>query len=102
MDAMESERQACVLQLEQVIVDNGVLLEPRELVKEAHAADALAKETAQHAVLRPDVAVLGRDVLDDIVSGRADDIFGGIRLRFRDAGGANVTLEKFDGVGDLL
>src|SRR5260370_38081735 len=102
MDAVESQRQAGVLQLEEVVIDDRVLLEPRELVKEAHAADAFAEETAQHAVLRPDVTVLGRDVLDDVVGGGANDVFGGICLGLGNAGGADVLLEKFYGVRDLL
>src|SRR5262249_46788508 len=102
MDSMESEREAGMLQLQQIIVDHRVLFEPRKLVKETHAADALAEETAQHAVLRPDVTVFGRDVLDDIVGGGADDVLGGICLRLGNASGADVLLEKFDGVGNLL
>jgi hypothetical protein len=78
MEAVESQRQAGMLQLEEVVIDDRVLLEPRELVKEAHATDAFAEETAQHAVLRPDVTVLGRDVLDDVVGGGAIDVFGGV------------------------
>src|SRR6266446_1159493 len=102
MDAVESQRQAGVLQLEEVVIDDRVLLEARELVKEAHAADAFAEKTAQHAVLRPDVTVLSRDVLDDVVGGGANDVFGGICLGLGNAGGADVLLEKFYGVGDLL
>ena len=86
MNALEAEREAGVLQFEHIVIEQRVLLQPRQFVEEPHAADPLAEEPAEHAVLGPDVAVFGRDVLDDVVRGRADDVFGGVGLRFGDAG----------------
>src|SRR5262249_17522813 len=99
---MESEGQTGVLQLEQIVIVQRVLFEPCQLVKEAHAANTFAEEATEHAVLRPNVPVLGRNVLDDVVGGGADNILGGICLRLGNAGGADVLLEELDGVGALL
>ena len=93
---------ARLLQLEHIVIVQRILLEPRELVEESHAADPLAEKTAQHAVLRPDVAVFRGDVLHDIVGGGADDVFGGVGVRLGSAGGADVLLEELDGVGHNL
>jgi hypothetical protein len=65
---LEAERETSVLQFEQRIVDQRVLECLLEFLKEAHAADTLTEKAAEHAVLRPDVAILGRDVLDDVAS----------------------------------
>ena len=102
MDALKTECETGVLQLEHVIVEQRVLLQARQLIEEAHAADAFAEEAAQHAVLRPDVAVFCRNILDDVVGGGADEVFGGICLSFGNAGRANVLLEELDGLGNLL
>jgi hypothetical protein len=80
MDTLEAESKASVLQLKNVIVDQRVLLQTRQLVEEPHATDALAEETAQHAVLCPYVAVFRRDILDDVVGGGTDEVFGRISL----------------------
>ena len=82
VDALEAERQAGVLQLEQRIVDDRVL-RAFQLLEEPDAADALAEEAAEHAVLGPHMPVLGRDVLDDVVGGGAEHVFGGVRLLLR-------------------
>src|SRR5258708_36005559 len=67
MHALEAERQASVLQLEQRIIDQRILERLLQLFKEPHAADALAEEAAEHAVLSPDVPGFGRDVLADVI-----------------------------------
>ena len=67
-----------------------------EFLEEADAADALAEETAEHAVLGPDVAIFGRDVLDDVVGRRAQNVFGDIGLLLRNAGRADILLEELD------
>ncbi len=86
MDALKAEGQTSVLQLKHVIVEQRVLLQSRQLIEEAHATDALAEEAAQHAVLRPYVAVFCRDILDDVVGGGADEVFGRIGLSLGNAG----------------
>ena len=91
-----------MLQFEERIIDQRVDLEMIEDFEEPHAADTLAEEPAEHAVLGPDVAVFGRDVLDDVVGGRAQDVFGAVRLMLGNAGGADIALEEFDCFGDLL
>ena len=102
MNALKAEGETGVLQLEHVIVEQRILLQPRQLIEEAHAADAFAEETAQHAVLRPDVAVLCRDILNDVVGRGADEVFGRICLSFGDARRANIFLKELNGLGNLL
>ena len=72
-----SARQAC-MQFQHGVVDERIGLGALELLEEAHAAGALAEEAAQHAVLRPDMPVLGRDVLHDVVGRGAEDVFGDV------------------------
>jgi hypothetical protein len=102
MDALEAEGEAGVLQFQDVVIEQWILLEPGQFVEEPDAADAFAEEAAQHAVLGPDVTVFGRDVLDNIVGGCADEVLGGIGLLFRNAGRADVSLEEFYRFCDLL
>src|SRR5262245_17225347 len=71
--ALEAESEAGVLQFEQWIVDQRILQRLVQLLEEPHAADTLAEEAAEHAVLGPNVAVFRRDVLDDVVGGRAQN-----------------------------
>ena len=46
-----------------------------EHLEKSYAAGALAEEAAQHAVLRPDMAIFGGDVLDDVICCGTQDIF---------------------------
>ena len=101
MDALEAERQAGVLQLQERVVDDRVGLGAVELLEEAHAADALAEEAAEHAVLRPELAVAGH-VLDDVVGGGAEHILGGAHLLGGEAVRPHLPLEILDRLGDLL
>ena len=94
MDALEAEREAGMLQFEQRIVDQRIDLGVLEDLEEAHAADALAEEAAEHAVLRPDMAVFGRDVLDDVVGGGAEHVFGAVRLLLGNAGRADIASRR--------
>jgi hypothetical protein len=85
VDALETERKTRVLQLEHIVIQQRILLEPRQFVEKSHAADAFTEEPAQHAILRPDVTVVCRDVLDDIVSRGADEVFGRVGVGFGNA-----------------
>ena len=91
-----------MLQLENRIIDQRIGFEVVENFKETHAADAFAEKTAQHRILGPDVAVVGRNMLHDIVGGRAQDVFRGIGLMFGDPRRADVGFEELHRVGDLL
>ena len=91
-----------MLQFEQRIVDQRIDLGVLENLEEPHATDALAEEAAEHAVLRPDVTVFGRNVLDDVVGGGAENVFRAVRLLLGNAGRADIGLEEFDRGGDLF
>ena len=43
--------------------------------------------------LRPELTIVGRKVLHDVVGGGGERVFGGVDLFGRDAGGARVGLE---------
>ena len=101
VNALEAQRQAGMHQFEQVVIDRRIGLGLVEHLEEAHAADALAEEAREHAVLRPDMPVVAGDVLDDVVGGRGDDVFRGLRGFVRDAGGADFMLEGLDRLADL-
>src|SRR5260370_36507922 len=75
MHALKAEREAGVLQLEHKIVGSGIKLEMVEYLEEPYAADALAEKAAQHRELSPYVALFGRNMLHDIVTGCAKDVF---------------------------
>ena len=98
VNALEADAETGVLKLEHIVVEQGILLQSRELVEKSDAADAFAEKPAQHAVLRPDVPVLGGDILNDVVGGRANDVLGGVGLSFGGARGADVFLEEPDAV----
>ena len=91
-----------MLQLKQGIVDQRVLERLIQLLEEPDTADALAEEAAEHAVLRPDMTILGRDVLDDVVGRGAQNVFRDVGLLLRNAGRADILLEELDRVRDLL
>src|SRR4051812_27837602 len=91
-----------MLQLEQRIVDQRIDLGMLQDLKKTDATHTLAEEAAEHAVLCPNVAILSRDVLNDVVSGRAENVLCAVGLLFRDAGSADIALEKFDRCCDLL
>ena len=88
--------------LEQPEIDCRVLLGAIELLKETDPAHALVEEPDEHAVLRPDPAVLARQVLHDVVGGRRQRVFGGFDLIGRRAAGPGVDLELLDRLGDLV
>ena len=69
-----------MLQFEQGIIQNRIDLGLLDLIEKTDAADTLSEEPAQHAVLGPDLSLVVWDVLDDVVGGGADNIFGGVRL----------------------
>ena len=100
--ALKAEREADMLQFQHVEIGARIALQPFELLEEIHAAETLAEEARGHAVARPQMAVVGRYVLHDVVGRRANEIFGDIGLLRRDAGAANILVEKGDGGGDLL
>ena len=77
IDALEAEAQAGVHDLEQAEIDRRILLGAIELLKKLHAAGALAEEANEHAVFRPQMPIVGRQVLHDVVGGRGERIFGG-------------------------
>ena len=90
-------------EFEQAEIDGGVLLGAVELLEEPHAAGALAEEADQHAVLRPDLAVLARQVLHDVVGAwRRARIWRLSTWSARSAGGARVDLELLDRLRDLI
>ena len=91
-----------MLQLKQGIVDQRVLERLVQLLEEPDTADALAEEAAEHAVLRPDMTILGRDILDDVIGRGAQNVFRDIGLLLRNAGRADIFLEELDRVRDLL
>ena len=91
-----------MLQLEHRIVNQRIKLVVVENFKEPHAANAFTEEAAQHAILGPNMPVVGRDMLHDVVGRGAQDVFGAIRLLFRDAGRPDVFFEEIDGFGGLL
>lgn len=101
VDALEAQRQAGMHQLQQIVIDRRIRLGLVEHLEEADTADALAKEAREHAVLRPDMAVVAGDVLDDVVGAGGDDVFRGLRGLGRDAGGADLMLEGLDRFADL-
>ena len=86
IDALEAKRQAGVVQFEHRVIDQRIEFGVIEQLEEAHAADALAEEAAEHAVLRPDMTVFGGNVLDDVVGGSAEDVFGVVCLLLGNAG----------------
>src|SRR6516165_7392552 len=102
MNALKSGGEAGVLQFKHVVVHRWFGLEAVELVKEANAAYPFAKEAAEHAVSQPLGPILVRDILDDIIGGCADDIFGRLCLFRRDSRRADSLVEKVDRQGDLL
>ncbi len=102
MDPLESHREAGELEFEQVVVARRVDPGAVEFLEEADASGQLAEEPAQHAVLRPDMPFVRRDVLHHVVGRGADDVFGNPRLVGRGAGGAGLLLEILDGRRDLL
>ncbi len=91
-----------MLQFKHRIIHQRIHLEAVQNFKKPDTADPLAKKPTQHAVLRPHVAFVRRNVLDDVVGCRAKNIFGGVGLLFGNSGGPNVGLEKFHGVRDLI
>ena len=91
-----------MLQFENRIVDQRIDLEVIEDLEKPHAADALAEKSAQHRILRPDVTVFGRNMLHDVVGGRAQNVFCGVGLMLGDSRRSDVALEKLYRVGDLL
>ena len=52
--------------------------------------------------MRPGVTLFARNVLDDVVGGRAEHILGDARLVFRNARAADPLVEFLDRVGDLV
>ena len=102
MHALEAQSHARVLQLENRVVDQRVGLEMIENFEKPHTADAFAEETAQHRILRPDMTLFGRNMLHDVVGGRAQNVFCGVGLIFRDPRRSDIGLEEFHRVGDLL
>src|SRR6201986_4676710 len=100
MNTLEAEAQAGVLKFEYIIVEQGILLETVEFVEKSHATDAFAEKPAQHAVLRPDMTIFGRNVLDDVVRGGTNNVFRSVGVSLRDACGADILLEELDAVRD--
>src|SRR6266542_226171 len=102
MNSLKAKRKTGVLKFEDRIVDQGSNLHMVEDLKETDAADALAEEPAQHRILRPDVTLLGWDVLHDIVGSGTQDVFSGVGLVLGNARRTDVLLEEFDSVCDLF
>ncbi len=102
IDALEAQAQTGVHELQQAEVDGRVLLGAVELLEEFDAAGALAEEAHQHAVARPDVAVLGRQVLHDVVGGGGERVFGDLHLIGGRAGRARIALEGLDRLRHLI
>ena len=101
MDALETQRQAGMHQLEQGVIGRRIGLGAFELLEEAHAAGALAKELREHAVLRPVVPLLARNVLHDVVGGGAERVLGLAGLGLGHARATHLLLELLDRIGDL-
>ncbi len=100
--ALEAETEAGVHDLEQTEIDRRVLLGAVKLVEKPHAAHPLVEEADQHAVLRPDLAVLARQVLHNVVGAGGERVFRGFDLVGRRAAGARVDLELLNGLRDLI
>jgi hypothetical protein len=58
-----------VHQFEQAEIAGGILLGALKLLEELHPAGSLAEEAHKHAVLRPDLSIVGRQILHDVVGG---------------------------------
>ncbi|MET4795898.1 hypothetical protein ABIF64_008076 [Bradyrhizobium japonicum] len=102
MNALKTKRKAGVLEFEDRIVDQWINLQMVEDLEETDPADTLAEEPAQHRILRPDVALLGWDVLHDIVGSGTQDVFRCVGLVLGYARGTDVLLEELDRVCNLL
>ena len=100
MDALEAERQAGMHQFQ-----SGSCRPDRlgavELLEETHAADALAEEAAQHAVLRPDVAVFA-GMFWTMSSAVAESAYFATRICSAGNPVRQLLLEFLDRLGHLL
>jgi hypothetical protein len=86
VDTLETKRQTCMVQFQNRVVDERIELGLVEQIEKSHAPGSLAEKAAQHAVLRPNMTIFGRNMLDDIIGCGAQDIFRIGCLLLRNAG----------------
>ena len=91
-----------MLQFENRIVRQRICFEPVQNFEKPNTANPFAKKPAEHAVLSPHVPFVCGNMLNNIVSGRAKNIFGGVGLLFGNSRGPNIGLEEFHGIRDLV
>ena len=94
--ALEAKQQAGVHELEQVVARRRIGERLVQLLEEADTRGAHLEELRQHRVLHPDAAVGAGQVLDDVVGGAAQDVFGDQRFLRVDAGRHDLLLEFGD------
>ena len=90
-------------QFEQIVARRRIGERLVQFLEEADARRAHLEELRQHAVLHPDMPVGARQVLDDVVGGAAQRVFGDLRLfagarRHRH----DLLLELGDGLRDMV
>ena len=102
VDALEAEAEASVHDLKHAQIDRGILLGALKLLEETDAAHPFVEEANQHAVLRPDPAVRGRQILHDVVGGGGERVFRRLDLIVGSAGRARVDFELLDRLRDLI
>ena len=102
VDSLETKCKAGMLQFQQRIVDDGIELCLVEDFEKSYPAGALAEETAQHAVLRPDMTIFSGDVLDDVVCRGTQNILCVSCLLLGNSSRSNILLKELDCLGNLL
>ncbi len=99
---LEPQRQAGHRQFQKLEPLRGRLQRLFHLLKEPHARGAAVEEPHGHGILNPDMPVIARDVLHDVVGRRTQQVFRHLRFMRLYPGLQAVFLEDLDLMRHML